>query len=79
MGQRFPLATEFAASAVSVAAATFLTNGIDVIKVRQQLAGAESRNLVGTGIALVQQEGPIGLFRGVSPAVARGLLYGGEL
>ena len=35
----------FAASSTSVATATFLTNFIDVVKVRQQLAGAASTNM----------------------------------
>jgi solute carrier family 25 (mitochondrial uncoupling protein), member 8/9 len=76
-GQRSPLVAGFAASAVSVATATFLTNWVDVIKVRQQLAGAHGRNLLLTGVAVVKEDGTTALFRGVTPAVARGLLYGG--
>ena len=55
-----------------------LTNWVDVIKVRQQLAGPEARNLAATGWAVARGEGPLALFRGITPAVARGLLYGGE-
>lgn len=76
-GRRSPIAAGFAASSISVATATALTNWIDVIKVRQQLAGSEGRNLVVTGVSVVQQDGVGALFRGVTPAVARGLLYGG--
>ena len=76
-GRSSPLAAGFAASAVSVGCATFLTNWIDVIKTRQQMAGNASRNLVSTGIALVRDEGALSLYRGVTPAVARGLIYGG--
>lgn len=76
-GRRSPIIAGFAASSISVATATFLTNWIDVIKVRQQLAGAEGRNLFFTGVEVVQHDGASALFRGVTPAVARGLLYGG--
>ena len=76
-GQRNPLVAGFAASSVSVATATFLTNWIDVIKVRQQLAGSSSKNLVATGVDVFKTEGLLALNRGVTPAVARGMLYGG--
>lgn len=55
-----------------------LTNWVDVIKVRQQLAGAGGRNLASTGWAVVRAEGLGALGKGVTPAVARGMLYGGE-
>lgn len=77
-GVRHPVAAGFAASAISVGTATFLTNWVDVIKVRQQLAGAEGKHLLATGISVVREEGALALYRGVTPAVARGLLYGGE-
>ena len=78
-GDRFPLAAGFAASSISVAAATFLTNWIDVIKVRQQVAGAQGQNLFKTGVAVVKNDGVMALQRGVTPAVVRGMLYGGTL
>lgn len=54
-----------------------LTNWVDVIKVRQQLAGPEGRNLLATGWRVVRTEGISALGKGVTPAVARGMLYGG--
>lgn len=76
-GERHPLAAGFTASSVSVATAVFMTNWIDVIKVRQQLAGPGGRNLVATGVGMVRAEGVVSLYRGVTPAVLRGMLYGG--
>jgi len=76
-GRDNPLAAGFAASSLSVATATFLTNWIDVIKVRQQLAGSESRNMFTTLVGIVRGEGVLALNKGVTPAVARGMLYGG--
>lgn len=55
-----------------------LTNWVDVIKVRQQLAGPAARNLAATGWQIVRREGPLALGQGITPAVARGVLYGGE-
>lgn len=49
----------------------------DVIKVRQQQAGASSRNVLVTGVQVVRSEGLLALYKGVSAAVARGMLYGG--
>lgn len=76
-GNRNPVVAGFLASSVSVATATFLTNWIDVIKVRQQLAGNSSRNMLATLMGIVNQEGLLALNKGVTPAVARGMLYGG--
>jgi solute carrier family 25 uncoupling protein 8/9 len=76
-GRRFPVLAGFAASSTSVATATFLTNGIDVVKIRQQLAGNSSRNMFATGAAVVREEGVLALYKGVVPAVARGIVYGG--
>ncbi len=44
---------------------------------RQQLAGPEGRNLLATGWRVVRSEGISALGKGVTPAVARGVLYGG--
>lgn len=49
-----------------------------LLKVRQQLAGPEARNLVATAWQVVRGEGLMALQRGIVPAVARGVLYGGE-
>lgn len=76
-GKERPVVAGFLSSAASVATATFLTNWIDVIKVRQQLAGNNSRNMVATLVGIVQNEGLLAINRGVAPAVARGMLYGG--
>lgn len=59
-------------------AGVLLTNWVDVIKVRQQLAGPGARNLLATGWTVVRAEGLGALGKGVTPAVARGVLYGGE-
>jgi solute carrier family 25 uncoupling protein 8/9 len=67
----------FASSSTSVACATFLTNFIDVVKVRQQLAGARSASMARTFLAILDQEGVLALNKGVVPATARGMLYGG--
>jgi solute carrier family 25 uncoupling protein 8/9 len=58
-------------------AGVVLTNPVDVIKVRQQLAGPASRNLAATGWGIVRHEGVAALWQGVTPAVARGVVYGG--
>lgn len=78
MGHRASLAAGFAASSISVGTATLVTNPVDVIKVRQQLAGRQSRNLIATGVIIVREEGVLSLYRGVTAAVLRGLLYGGK-
>lgn len=75
--KRHPLASGFAASSISVASAVFMTNWIDVIKIRQQVAGPEGKNLISTGVSVVRNEGVLALYRGVAPAVLRGMLYGG--
>lgn len=72
-----PVVANFAASGISVATGVVLTNWVDVIKVRQQLAGPEGRNLLATGWRVVRTEGISALGKGVTPAVARGMLYGG--
>ena len=71
------LLRSFAASSTSVATATFLTNFIDVVKVRQQLAGASSQNMARTFMTILNEEGALALNKGVVPATARGMLYGG--
>ncbi|KAL4520330.1 hypothetical protein Ndes2526B_g01145 [Nannochloris sp. 'desiccata'] len=73
----FPLAAGFAASSISVSSAVFMTNWVDVIKIRQQVAGPEGKNLFSTGVSVVRNEGVLALYRGVTPAVLRGMLYGG--
>lgn len=60
-------------------AGVVLTNWVDVIKVRQQLAGPQARNLAATCWQVVRGEGLLALQRGIVPAVARGVLYGGAL
>lgn len=48
----------------------------DVIKIRQQLAG-RGRNVFATSWGVLREEGPFAFYRGVTAAVARGMLYGG--
>lgn len=76
-GRENPVVAGFLASSASVATATFLTNWIDVIKVRQQIAGNSSKNMIATLMGIVNEEGLLALNKGVTPAVARGMLYGG--
>lgn len=70
-------------SGISVATATLFTNPIDTVKTRLQLqtvageANASKPGLVSIGVKLVQHEGFASLWKGVTPAVARGLVYGG--
>lgn len=75
----FLLAAGFAASSLSVSSAVFMTNWVDVIKIRQQVAGPGGKNLFSTGVSVVRNEGLLALYRGVTPAVLRGMLYGGRL
>ena len=66
------------ASSLSVGTATFLTNWIDVIKVRQQTSGGSGRHFIAVAASIVRNEGWLALNRGASAAVVRGLSYGGE-
>lgn len=66
------------ASSLSVGTATFLTNWIDVIKVRQQTSGGNGRHVIATAASIVRNEGWLALNRGATAAVVRGLSYGGE-
>ncbi|GIL84462.1 hypothetical protein Vretimale_19009 [Volvox reticuliferus] len=73
---------ELIISGVSVGGATIVTNPIDVVKTRLQLhsstgSAVDRPGLFRTGITLVREEGAASLMRGMSPAVARGFLYGG--
>lgn len=74
---------EFLVSGISVGIATTLTNPIDVVKTRLQLqrlktvGGEAPPGMVGTGVALVRTEGPLSLWAGLPPALARGFFYGG--
>ncbi|KAL6757840.1 mitochondrial carrier domain-containing protein [Haematococcus lacustris] len=84
MTQKEPhMLLELALSGVSVGSATCLTNPIDVIKTRlqlQHLQGHEAMRRMGmveTAQALVRQEGVTALWKGLTPALARGFVYGG--
>ena len=74
-----PFATELLMSGLSVGVATACTNPVDVVKVRLQVTRPDGRvlGLIGTGVDLVRTEGPVALFNGVTPAVARAVFYGG--
>lgn len=76
-GHAHPVIANFGVSSTSVAAGVLLTNWVDVVKVRQQLAGPQGSNMAVTCYRIVRHEGPFALCRGVVPAVARGVLYGG--
>lgn len=85
------LLAELSTSGISVSTATLFTNPLDVIKTRLQLqrsslptsglpvtaASAQPSGLVGTATSIVRNEGILGLWKGVTPSVARGLTYGG--
>ncbi|KIY93811.1 Kidney carrier protein 1 [Monoraphidium neglectum] len=74
------LMNELLTSGVSVACATVVTNPLDVIKTRMQLRQAQGGShpgLVATGAEIVRGEGAGALWKGLPPAVLRGLLYGG--
>lgn len=79
--QRSSLGLELLVSGMSVSGATCCTNPLDVIKTRLQLQQRSlskgPSSLVGTGAALVREEGLLSLWKGLSPAVARGFVYGG--
>ncbi|KAG2486912.1 hypothetical protein HYH03_014411 [Edaphochlamys debaryana] len=70
-------------SSLSVSGATLFTNPLDVIKTRLQLhrrstvPGVRPPGLVRTGVMLVREEGVLGLWKGLTPALARGFVYGG--
>jgi solute carrier family 25 uncoupling protein 8/9 len=73
---------ELFTSGVSVAIASAATNPIEVIKVRQQLAGltladgSRAPGLVMTGTRLIQNEGVVALGRGLSASITRASVYG---
>ncbi|KAK9863634.1 hypothetical protein WJX84_011828 [Apatococcus fuscideae] len=78
---KHPLIAELLTSGLSVSAANIATLPMDVLKVRlqlqtAQLAGSPS-GLLMTGMHIIRSEGLTGLYRGLNPAVARGLFYGG--
>ncbi|KAI8477204.1 MAG: mitochondrial carrier domain-containing protein [Monoraphidium minutum] len=78
--QRNNIGSEFLTSGVSVACATTVTNPLDVIKTRMQLRqaqGGPAPGMVATGAQLVRTEGVPTLWKGLPPAIVRGLMYGG--
>ena len=67
-------------SAASVACATTVTNPLDVLKVRLQTAAPEGARAIGlarTAATIAREEGAGAFWRGMSPALARAVLYGG--
>lgn len=71
----------FGTSGMSVAAATGITHPLDVLKVRLQMQLVGQRGpLIGMGqsfVQVVKNEGPTSLYRGLTPALMRSVLYGG--
>jgi len=73
---------ELFTSGSAVAVASAATNPIEVVKVRQQLAGltladgSRAPGLVMTGTRLIQNEGVLALSRGLSASIARASVYG---
>nr|GLL30646.1 mitochondrial substrate carrier family protein ucpB isoform X1 [Ipomoea trifida] len=75
------VAYHFGTSGISVAAATAITHPLDVLKVRLQMQLVGQRGpLTGMGklsAHVVRNEGLGSLYRGLSPALMRSILYGG--
>eukprot|EP00201_Polytomella_parva_P011889 CAMPEP_0175056958 /NCGR_PEP_ID=MMETSP0052_2-20121109/10980_1 /TAXON_ID=51329 ORGANISM="Polytomella parva, Strain SAG 63-3" /NCGR_SAMPLE_ID=MMETSP0052_2 /ASSEMBLY_ACC=CAM_ASM_000194 /LENGTH=316 /DNA_ID=CAMNT_0016322083 /DNA_START=52 /DNA_END=1002 /DNA_ORIENTATION=+ len=75
--------TELYTSGISVSIANTVTNPLDMIKVRMQLAGrnlaaGEKRpGMVSTGVNVVKNEGVLALWSGLGPSLARGFFFGG--
>lgn len=76
--------TELVTSGISVGCANTITNPLDVIKVRLQLArnmaaaeGVKPLGMVQTGVNVVKNEGVLALWSGLGPSLARGLFFGG--
>lgn len=75
--------TELYTSGISVGTANTITNPLDVIKVRLQLArnqlaaGAKPPGMVATGLNVVRNEGVTALWSGLGPSLARGFFFGG--
>ncbi|KAK9829621.1 hypothetical protein WJX72_006922 [[Myrmecia] bisecta] len=78
-----PFLSELLTSGVSVGTANICTLPMDVVKVRLQLqtiqttSGAAPQGLILTGVNVVRHEGVLALYKGLGPAVLRGLFYGG--
>jgi len=80
-----PFWKEFITSGVSVSIANVATLPIDVLKVRLQLANATithsqstmKAGLLRTAINIAKKEGIHAFYLGLTPALARGLFYGG--
>ncbi|KAG2482543.1 hypothetical protein HYH03_018534 [Edaphochlamys debaryana] len=75
--------TELYTSGISVGTANTITNPLDVVKVRLQLArnqvavGAKPPGMIQTGINVVRNEGVVALWSGLGPSLARGFFFGG--
>ncbi|PNW72754.1 hypothetical protein CHLRE_15g641200v5 [Chlamydomonas reinhardtii] len=75
--------TELYTSGISVGTANTVTNPLDVIKVRLQLArnqlaaGVKPPGMIATGINVVRTEGVGALWSGLGPSLARGFFFGG--
>ncbi|XP_010240838.1 PREDICTED: mitochondrial substrate carrier family protein ucpB [Nelumbo nucifera] len=71
----------FGTSGIAVATATGITHPLDVLKVRLQMQLAGQRGpLTGMGkvfTKMLKTEGPRALYLGLTPALARSVLYGG--
>ncbi|CAN0920010.1 Mitochondrial substrate carrier family protein ucpB [Linum grandiflorum] len=71
----------FGSSGASVAVATACTHPLDVLKVRLQMQLVGQRGpLIGMGhifVQILKNDGPKGLYLGLTPALTRSVLYGG--
>eukprot|EP00388_Colpodella_angusta_P011482 GDKJ01029366.1.p1 GENE.GDKJ01029366.1~~GDKJ01029366.1.p1 ORF type:complete len:297 (-),score=49.79 GDKJ01029366.1:300-1190(-) len=69
------IATKFLIAGFSNCCAGFVTNPLDVVKVRLQADGAHYRGFFDCVKTIALSEGPIGFFRGVVPSLAREATY----
>ncbi|KAJ0113311.1 hypothetical protein Patl1_01111 [Pistacia atlantica] len=73
--------SHFGTSGLAVAVSTGVTHPLDVLKVRLQMQLVGQRGpLTGMGqlfVQMLKNEGPKSLYLGLTPALARSLLYGG--
>lgn len=87
-GQNDSLPVRYAISCLAASMAETVTYPLDLAKTRLQIQGevglggsasSAARHLgaLGTGASILREEGPRGLYRGLSPAIGRHVLYTG--
>lgn len=76
------IATKFCLTGISAICSESATFPVDLVKTRLQLQGetgfsTRRRGFIGMGINILKTEGPMGLYAGITPAVARHIPYTG--